>query len=907
VEKRRNLEMSPKQKSDKYAELRTSLGTLPHISEPQVDQWIELQRTIDASRDYLIRAVPQSQQSIDEAQKILAQRTYTLVFFGGTGVGKSTLINALLGRNLLPTGAVTAVTGTIVYIEQASDGEAESLTLNYWSRDEFANRVKRLCQLAEIEAFDITNDGEREQAQEAINALVEEGRDEAKTEQDEYLEILIDCIKTYEFNQDLFTNGPPPPQTFALDNEEALTHLREDGFKGSNKRQIRLVKSATFKIKPKTDQPNLLMDGYLRIVDVPGLGAGMRLHEAITLEEMKREDAMIVLVTDAGRQRVDEMKSLSAVNWIKENRLFGLSGSDLDEAASKIFLAVNGGNIRQAFDRLNAGLPESEREVKEVTRYIAPNYWERYMDRGSNRPYFLIMAPSALYVQDPKNSPAEFASETERILKTFADQMGNVSKNDPLDLETAEALLALSEVPLLRDQLIAFIQTERVRSQLREASTRVRNGLQALRFYYEKQLAGRGVYPPFANSWEALQERRFENVIGRQQKELPRAFHNALLDLSQHINSNERFRSLLQPTINGVESLVLDAVQREVETLLENYGTEYWDDRDVTYDSLVWGTSGIEVPIKRILYQVELVMQESVSNFMPEIAEVVAEELQRTLEAHDISSRLERASYGQEYVFTLPEEPGKEFSLSDSYTALVERIGRNYRHICRQATMYELVKPDRSVHKRVSEGEKELALPEEDRLLDVVLLGVDIVRREVMTQAQAVSNSSTAQRMRGTISATPEETGGTEGAISEEDIVINILEGSPEEPEFDIQLAGDSTNTDFDYGDLETSYAQKLDNIAVKTNRIFSEIVEDLFTDDDLLPRLRRLFWLEATKAERDFNNHLVKPMMKQHDRNLNDPELRKAMEIDLESVSDVEELMRVWEGLHDLETDLIV
>jgi hypothetical protein len=42
---------------------------------------------------------------------------------------------------------------------------------------------------------------------------------------------------------------------------------------------------------------------------------------------------MIVLVTDAGRQRVDEMKSLSAVNWIKENRLFGFRGGGLDEAA----------------------------------------------------------------------------------------------------------------------------------------------------------------------------------------------------------------------------------------------------------------------------------------------------------------------------------------------------------------------------------------------------------------------------------------------------------------------------------------------------------------------------------------------------------------------------------------------
>lgn len=67
--------MSPKQKSDKYAELGVALAELPHISEEQVSQWVDLQRTIDLSRDYLIRAVPQAQHSIDEAQKILAQRT----------------------------------------------------------------------------------------------------------------------------------------------------------------------------------------------------------------------------------------------------------------------------------------------------------------------------------------------------------------------------------------------------------------------------------------------------------------------------------------------------------------------------------------------------------------------------------------------------------------------------------------------------------------------------------------------------------------------------------------------------------------------------------------------------------------------------------------------------------------
>ncbi len=884
-------------KADKYTELRTQLETLPHISPAQVEQWVQLQQTIDQTRDYLIRAVPQAQQSIDEAQKILAQRTYTLVFFGGTGVGKSTLINALLGRNLLPSGAVTAVTGTIVYIEQAKEGEAESLVLNYWSKDEFAGRVRRLCQLAELPAFDITNDGERDQARSDIKGIITASEGQAKTERDEYLEIILDCMHSYENNKELFKAGTPPPQSLILDDEHSLKHLREDGFKGTEQRQIRLIKAATFKIHPRAGQENLLMNGYLRIVDVPGLGAGMKLHEAITLEEMKREDAMVVLVTDAGRQRVDEMKSLSAVNWIKENRLFGLSGGDLDEAASKIFLAVNGANVRQAFDRLNSGLPQAELEVKEVTRYIAPNYWERYRDRGNNRPYFLVMAPPALYVQDPDNAPEEFASETERILKVFRDQLGQIDAKDPLAPDTAEALLNLSEVPLLRDSLIEFIKTERVRSQLREAATRIRNSLQSLRFYYEKQLAHRGVQPPFATSWEQLQERRFENVLVRQQKELPRAFHNALLELSSRTNSDERFRNVLRPTLNGIKGMVQDSVQREVETLLESYGTEFWDDRDVTYDNLIWGTSGIEIPIKRILFQVELVMQDSVSKFMPEAADLISAELQRTLEAHELYSRLERASYGRAYTYTIPGVSSDDpLDLTAAYNQLIGRVTQSFRHVCQQATMYELMKPERSVHHRLEEGERELALNTNERLLDVALYGVEQVRQEIAATAPVPAANS--NPVATAVAAQPED----EFAIT----ILDEPAGQPA-PDFDISFLGEGKSAPAAAADLEASYADRLDNVAVKVNRIFGDIIADLFSDDELLPRLRRLFWLEATKAERDFNTHIVKPMLKNHDRNLHDPELRTAMEIDLENVSDMEELMRTWEGLHRLETGVVI
>ena len=208
--------------------------------------------------------------------------------------------------------------------------------------------------------------------------------------------------------------------------------------------------------------------------------------------------------------------------------------------------------------------------------------------------------------------------------------------------------------------------------------------------------------------------------------------------------------------------------------------------------------------------------------------------------------------------------------LNAAYQALLGRIGRSFRHTCQQATMYELMREDRSVHSRLNAGEKELALPTNERLLDVALYGPERVAREIaasMPQVAASGNNNEAP-------AQP----------AEEAIEINILDvpaGDPM-PDIDISFLGEGKAAPV-AADLEPSYADLLDNVAVKVNRIFASIIDDLFSDDDLLPRLRRLFWLEAIKTERDFNNLLIKPMLRQHDRNLHKPELRKALEVDME------------------------
>ena len=162
--------------------------------------------------------------------------------------------------------------------------------------------------------------------------------------------------------------------------------------------------------------------------------------------------------------------------------------------------------------------------------------------------------------------------------------------------------------------------------------------------------------------------------------------------------------------------------------------------------------------------------------------------------------------------------------------------------------MYELMKPERSVYHRLEAGERELArLNTNDRLLDVALHGVDSVREARNCphrhQQPTVNNSQPAEaepleplRMnsKSIFSMAPCCTSRT---------LILTSASLGEEP------AAASTGWP---PDLEISYADRLDNVSVKVNRIFGDIINDLFNDDELLPRLRRLFWLEATKAERD-------------------------------------------------------
>jgi hypothetical protein len=168
----------------------------------------------------------------------------------------------------------------------------------------------------------------------------------------------------------------------------------------------------------------------------------MKLHEAITLEEMKREDAMIVLVTDAGRQRVDEMKSLSAVNWIKENRLFGSAAATWTKRPPRSSWPSTGPTCARPSTGSTPACRKRARSQRSDPLHCPQLLGAVQKSAATTGPtsWSWPRRPSMCKIPNTRrpNSPAK-PNAFSRCLPT---SLAPVDKSDPLEPDTKEALLA---------------------------------------------------------------------------------------------------------------------------------------------------------------------------------------------------------------------------------------------------------------------------------------------------------------------------------------------------------------------------------------------------------------------------------------------------------------------------------
>ena len=122
------------------------------------------------------------------------------------------------------------------------------------------------------------------------------------------------------------------------------------------------------------------------------------------------------------------------------------------------------------------------------------------------------MAPPALYVQDPEERTRRILPAKQNASSSmFRDQLGKVNARAIRWIQTRqEALLKLSEVPLSCATSLIDLHQNRTCSQpiARSGHPHPQQRCNRCASTMKNSWPHRGVHPPFANSWEQLQEKR---------------------------------------------------------------------------------------------------------------------------------------------------------------------------------------------------------------------------------------------------------------------------------------------------------------------------------------------------------------------------------------------------------------
>jgi len=247
----------------------------------------------------------------------LAGAEVTACFLGQSGVGKSTLINALVGGSevILPAGGIGPLTAQALEVRYS---ERPMFTVEYHRMQQFWQLVfaleqKLLRQNEKVDDGDLRQElaGEDEQIAlndgQVVDHLERQGRlivtGDQNTSVD--LEYVVDCLRVAGGKPPKWNTVPKPDDAKRIDRIKRALHLSSkniphtvDATLGSYEfmKELRIHAAgflAPFIRQIELGWPSTLLIGGLRLVDLPGVGISSDAYRAVT-EKWVREKAQAV-------------------------------------------------------------------------------------------------------------------------------------------------------------------------------------------------------------------------------------------------------------------------------------------------------------------------------------------------------------------------------------------------------------------------------------------------------------------------------------------------------------------------------------------------------------------------------------------------------------------------------------
>lgn len=234
---------------------------------------------------------------------------FEIVFAGTYSAGKSMLINALLGQDLLYSSTGHA-TGIECYIEYAKSSEEERVDLTFLSISEVQEEVNDRCKTLTLKSVDINQDVAIQNLRQQCKKITEDHKGSGKIEKEDEADGLLALLDGFKANRqyiDQSKNNTYGMEDLGLSNKDAHDYAR----RGTN--------SAVLKgIKYYCHYP-LLEDGNV-LVDLPGIDAPVLRDAKLTYHKVEETNtSAVICVMKADQEGEIETAEKELIRVIREN------------------------------------------------------------------------------------------------------------------------------------------------------------------------------------------------------------------------------------------------------------------------------------------------------------------------------------------------------------------------------------------------------------------------------------------------------------------------------------------------------------------------------------------------------------------------------------------------------------